>query len=792
MRGLLEGHWFARRPCFWAALLAMTAIWTTDRFSLPPLAWMALAVMGCLTLPTRFRLVGALVAVTALFGSLTTVALHPANDPVWAENAPLALRGEVIAVLPPSGDRQRVIFAARERRVGAQWVLDGTRYGAVLGDAVAAGDLAEVNGRVERPLPPSNPSGYDARHAWLRRGVRYVVQVRPEGYHVLGQAPHSPWQRLATHARQRILTLNRATLSPEVAYVANNFLVGDRGTPDPDVATEVQDAFRDSGTLHLLVVSGTQVSLVLWAFLWLGQRCWRVRYLLWTLGLGALAFFYAVTDGDASISRAAVVGGLVIGALACLRRVDGENCLGAAALALLILNPFTLWDVGAQLSFVAVWSLIRVAPAVEAALAPPAAKTPGVLHLFWTGAVRVLASCAAAHLATAPLLAYHFQSSAWSAIPANVCIALLASVFMFVALAHVALAHLGTPVVTGIVEAIAHALYGWAKFFAAPPLGAAYVFPPSLWLLALCLGLLVLAALRAKDRGWVIGSLATLVGLLLLSERTLSPPPAAPTVRAIDIGQGDAVLLQGPDGSNVLVDTGPPAAGSTLVRTLRALRIGSLDALLVSHAHLDHVGGFPSLAEAFPPKVLIYQDGIANSEGWRNVQATAAHARVRLLPAAAGDRFRMRDTTLTMLGPLSNAHESENEESLVARWESGGARVLLTGDIGAASEQSLLAWGTDLNADLLKVGHHGSNGSTSLDLLAAVHPRLAVLSCGRRNRFGHPGQDVLERLQLSGVPVLRTDQSGMVTVRLQRGGPAVETFLATSPDQPPQKRTVAR
>jgi beta-lactamase superfamily II metal-dependent hydrolase len=264
-------------------------------------------------------------------------------------------------------------------------------------------------------------------------------------------------------------------------------------------------------------------------------------------------------------------------------------------------------------------------------------------------------------------------------------------------------------------------------------------------------------------------------------------------VRAIDIGQGDAVLLQGTDGSNVLVDTGPPAAGSTLVRTLRALRVGSLDALLVSHAHLDHVGGFPALAEAFPPKVLIYQEGIADSEGWRGVQATAAHTGVRLLPAAAGDRFRVRETTLTMLGPLADAaRESENEESLVARWESGGARVLLTGDIGTASEQSLLTWGTDLNADLLKVGHHGSNGSTSLDLLAAVHPRLAVLSCGRRNRFGHPGQSALERLQLSGVPVLRTDQSGMVTIHLGPGQPVVETFLPTSPDQPPQKSTAAR
>lgn len=789
----MSGGWLARRPCFWAALIAAAAIGLTDQFSLPALIWVGLAAAGCLALPTRLRILGVIATVAAPFGALCAAVQRPAGAPQFTDGAPIALRGVVANLLPAAGERQRVVFAARERRVVDQWVPDHSRYGVVLNVPMAEGELAEISGRIEIPLPASNPAGYDARHAWLQRGVRYVVQLRPAGYRLIGKVPQSNWQHLAESLRGRILELNRRTLSPEAAYIANSFLVGDRATPDPDLAQEVQDTFRESGTLHLLVVSGTQVSLVLWAFLWLGGRWWQARYVVWALGLGALAFFHAITSGDASISRAALGGCLMVGALVCLRRLDGENGLGAAALVLLALNPFTLWDIGAQLSFAAVWSLFRVAPALEAALVPstpnPWQAPEGVLRSLRVGGARLLASCIAAHLATAPLLAYHFQTASWSAVLANICIALLATAFMFVALAHVGLASLGMLWLTGVTEANARALYGWAKLFAAPPLGVVSVYPPPLWLLPLCFGLLVIASLRAKERGWVVGTLVTLTAMLVVSERMPAPPPSSPTVRAVDIGQGDAVLLQGIDGSNVLVDTGPPASGIGLVRTLRALRVGSLDALLVSHAHLDHIGGFPALAESLPPKLLLYQQGIADSEGWRGVHAIAAHAGIRLVPASAGDRIRIRQTTLSMLGPLPGTErDSENEESLVARWESGGARVLLTGDIGTGSEQSLLAWGTDLNADLLKIGHHGSNGSTSLELLAAVHPRLAVLSCGRHNRFGHPGEGALERLRLSGVPVFRTDQSGMVTIRLQPSNPVVETFL---PVATPAERKLA-
>lgn len=786
MRGLMAGYWFARRPCFWGAVIALLAVWATDRFSIPASAWAGVALAGCLTLPTRLRVMGAVLAVAALFGSLCGTVRQPPGSPALRDYAPITLRGEVVALLPGAGERRRIIVRARERRTRDGWVADRSRYGVTLAEPAVTGELAELSGRVEVPLPPTDPGGYDARHAWLQHGVLYVVRLRPSGYRVIGKVPPSPWRHWASAARDRVWQANRRTLSPEAAHIANSFLLGDGETPDPDLAGEVEESFRGSGTLHLLVVSGTQVGLVLWAFLWLAGRCWPGRYLFWLLGLGALAFFHAATSGDPSISRAAIVGCLVVGALACGRRVDGENCLGAAALILLLLNPFTLWNVGAQLSFAAVWSLIRVAPALESALLPaelePAAT---VVRRLRISATRLLAGCVAAHLATAPLLAYHFHTASWSAVPANLCVALLASSFMFVALAHALLAQFGLLLLAPLAEGNARALHGWAGFFATPPLGMGSIYPPPGWLLPIYVVLLLLVSGGRKHREVVAGAACLLLATLFLSERLPAAAPAAPTVCALDIGQGDAVLLQGADGSNVLVDTGPPASGKTLVRALRALRLPALDALLISHAHLDHVGGFPELAEAFPPAQVLYDAGIAGAEEWRTVRATAEHLGIRLVPAAAGDRFHLRQSLLTILGPApDDPRSSANEESLVARWDSGGARVLLTGDIGIGSEQRLLRWGPELRAELLKVGHHGSNGSTSPELLQAVQPRLAVLSCGRHNRFGHPGAAALARLREAGVPLLRTDEAGMVTIRLPARGPEVTTFLNPGPGQP--------
>jgi len=375
------------------------------------------------------------------------------------------------------------------------------------------------------------------------------VRVRPRGYRLLGHQPAPAWTRFFQGLRGHILAANRVTLSPTAAHIANDFLIGDDQPPDPELAQRIDDAFRDSGTIHLLVVSGTQVTLVLGLFALAGQRLHRARHLLWFLGGLALGVYYLLTDGAAPVSRAAVMGIAFLVGRALDREPDLENCLGFSALALLMANPLGLFDIGFQLSFMAVWALIRLSPPLNAsflALLPGGGEGPvgKVWMVCRTALAGGAAGCIAAHLGVAPVLEYHFQRASWFAILANIPMAGLAVAMMYASLAHMLLAPLGLTLLAPLVELAARALYAVALLFSGPPVGAAGVFPPPLWLMPLlALGVAVPSWLK---RGMLapLAAAAALAGALFLSEQVPALPPAAPTLRALDVGQGDALLLQ--------------------------------------------------------------------------------------------------------------------------------------------------------------------------------------------------------------------------------------------------------
>ncbi len=786
---------FYRRPCFWWALAVIAGILAADAWHLEfsPLPLLASGTL-LLTVVAAGRQFWAaspvfffLLAAVWGFRSLTA-GLDPALQPGRA----VTIAGVVVRVLSEDAEGARAILQVERRHSPAGWVPLGGRVGLAAPVSVREGDQVQASGVLKEILPATNPGGFDARRYWQVRGVRVRLDPHERGFRRLGYRKGPPWTEMARRLREHVSAFNRATLQADAAAIANRFLIGTDPGGDPERATVLEETFRRSGTIHLLVVSGTQVGLVLGPFLWLSRRLWLFRVLFWTLGVGVLFLFYLTTSGDASILRASVLGLTVILGRAFLRQTDGENCLGIAALAMLAANPFAVFDIGAQLSFAAVWGLVRLAPALERTLVGEGGggveggggrrEGGSSVHPAWRALATAVSVTVAAHLATAPVLAYHFQTSCWSALLANLCVVPPATFLLWATIFHAAAGFLDISYLAPVVGFLAHAVLGYARFFSQAPFGAAPVFPVAGWGFPLLGGVALFTATSLRHYGRWCG-VAGLVALLLAFEHTPAPPPARPTVRAIDVGQGDAVLIQGSGGSNVLVDAGPPPLGSgptPLARTLRALRIGSLDAILVSHAHADHIGGLPVLLGEVPVRALIYSPRVQVTPLWQEALAVADRFRVRKLPASAGDRIELGDAQLVVLAPEPGdapGEENPNEESLVAHWEAGGSRVLLMGDSGEPTEAGLVEAGADLRADLLKVGHHGSQGATSTLFLEAVRPAGALISCGRGNVYGHPHGAALERLAAARIPVTRTDQCGMVTVTLGTDGLEVSTFL---------------
>lgn len=234
------------------------------------------------------------------------------------------------------------------------------------------------------------------------------------------------------------------------------------------------------------------------------------------------------------------------------------------------------------------------------------------------------------------------------------------------------------------------------------------------------------------------------------------------TVYFLDVGQGDsALLLSG--GQSVLIDGGPRSAAESLCADLDALGVEKLDYLIATHPHEDHIGGLPDVLETRTVEQCWMPDDVADSQIYETFLEDLDAYQVSVTVPEVGDSFTFGDCTVTVLCPIQPA-EDHNNNSLVLRVTCGETTFLFTGDMEAQEEADLLASGADLTADVLKVPHHGSAYTTSEAFLQAVQPSVAVISCGAGNSYGHPHEELLQRLETLDLSVYRTDLQGEIVV----------------------------
>lgn len=236
-------------------------------------------------------------------------------------------------------------------------------------------------------------------------------------------------------------------------------------------------------------------------------------------------------------------------------------------------------------------------------------------------------------------------------------------------------------------------------------------------------------------------------------------------VHFLDVGQGDAVLLQLPDSRTILVDAGPNGAGRDVVSYLRKQGIKKIDYLIGTHPHADHIGGLDDVIRSFEIGKVYLPRKSHTTKTFEEVLLALRDKGLKVNEAKAGITLLDEDgLAVSFVAPCGTGYESLNNYSAVLRVVHGDVAILLTGDAEKESEQEMLASGAELKADLLKVGHHGSHTSTSAHFLRAVNPKFAVISVGE-NDYGHPHQVTLKKLNKAGVQVYRTDRSGTVIFR---------------------------
>jgi competence protein ComEC len=661
-------------------------------------------------------------------------------------------------------------------------------------DALRVGDIVSVRGRIR---PPDLAGQALHAHATLRATELQATGRRRGG--ALG---------VVDGVRRRAERVLDGHLPPGEAALLRGMVLGD----DAALPDDLRDAFKAASLTHLTAASGQNIALL--AALALGLCIVagvgiRAR---WTLVLALIVFYVPLAGGGPSIQRAGVMGVAAIAAALAGRPASRWYALLLAAAATLGLDPRAATDAGWQLSFAAVVGIATIAaPARDRlqrrGLAAPVAEAVSVTL--------------AATLATAPLIAIHFDRVSLVALPANVLATLAVAPIMWLGLAAAALGQL-VPSLASPLVALTGPLLGYlvglARLAAGLP-GAQVALPLSALVVLCALAAVLMTAPvtemvagpthRLSPRDWlgprrtpassnglspqewfaargrpsatggprsgrrrallaaaIFIAVAAALGPALIPPRTLAPPPAGTLrVTALGIGQGDATLLQA-GGHAVLVDAGP--AGDGIARKLKAAGVRRLDALVVTHPQADHDGGAPAVLMALPVAMLLDGRGGDRSPTSSAIDGPARRERTRVTPAQAGQLVRAGPLTLRILWPPAGPATpgvDPNDRAVVAVAEAFGATALLTAD----AESPVLAPLDIPPVDVLKVSHHGSADPGLPALLERLRPRVALIEVGAHNPYGHPTPSTLQALSAAVPVVKRTDRDGAVRVDLTAG-----------------------
>jgi competence protein ComEC len=581
------------------------------------------------------------------------------------------------------------------------------------------------------------------------------------------------WQRGAQSLRAGLRDA-ASVLDPEPAGLLPGLVVGDTDR----LSRQVESEFKAAGMAHLLAVSGANLAIVCLAVLFL-LRAVRVGPRGAAAGaLVALVGFVVLAGPEPSVLRAAVMGAVGLLALAIGRERAALPALGTAVIVLVLWDPAMAVSFAFALSVLATAGLVLLAPRWADRLAER-----GVPR----GLAEALAVPAAAHVVTAPVVAGMVGEVSLVAVLAN----LLTAPVVAPATVLGVLAALVAPVSAWPAEVLVR-LAGpeadWlilvARHASRVP-GATIGWPTGWWggLLLVACALVLFAALRRRRLRVLVGAALTGLLVVVIPVRVISPgwPPPGWAMVACDVGQGDALVLATAEaGRAVVVDTGPEPA--PLAECLDRLDVSRVPLVVLSHLHADHVGGLDAILGDLTVGAVGVSPAREPAWAWREVREAAGAAGVPVVQLDAGRRLAWPGLTIEVLAPMERevmpAAEAEgteiNNASLVLRAATPAGRILLSGDVELAAQASLLESRVDLSAEVVKVPHHGSR-YISPELFTAVRARIAVVSVGAGNRYGHPSRTTLRALGHTGALVIRTDTDGDAAIVPDEGGPRAVT-----------------
>jgi len=670
-------------------------------------------------------------------------------------------------------------------------LLDGTEPGKRLVKVQGAiskpedliGKMVKVKGIVELPSGSRNPGLFDYKLYLKTKGVRIILSAKSYNLEVNYYDTNLLLHSIAK-LKYRFMGQLKMVMKPESYGLLVGMLFGDRTYMSDDT----YEAFQNNGIAHILSVSGIHVAIV---YIYLNKLL-RVRrsIVLNLIAILMLILYAALSEFSPSVVRSVVMIVIHIISKLTLQRYDFTTCASFSAFAMLLVNPFYLFNTGFQLSFMAIFCLSVILPWANRKID---AAAENIRNEMLIKLIRFLAPLCVIQIGMAPLTAYLFNYFSIASFFMNIPIIALSGVIIPIGMCLIPLSYIGG-ILFGVGAAAAELLIDimtWLNdLFYFPGIGFFNTLSPAVGFIILYYSFIFfltsefVRVLYQRKKYKIIVFLTILIFFIsIIANIFIGSDGHKAELIFVDVGQGDCLHIRTPGGKNILIDGGGSmrynVGKNTLLPYLLKNKVESIDLAIVSHLHDDHYLGLTQLAKKMEIKKLGTYE--ANKFLEEKILSETGLKKEDMIYLAKGNRITIeKDIWIDIIYPeklkvdeyeeLLMEEKDENKSSLLIKIYYKGLEVLMTGDMGLDGEEEIMKLYEEnhklLTSDILKIGHHGSRYSTSDEFINAVAPKIAIFQVGKNN-FGHPHPTVIEKCKKHSIMIFRNDLEGAIMFHLE-------------------------
>lgn len=626
--------------------------------------------------------------------------------------------------------------------------------------SIKYGDSLYIEGEFKQPEEARNYKGYNYKQYLKTKKIIGTVEL--EKAKILKSSNGSFIHNIQKYIRDTI----NGTLTDEEGNLLLAILLGDKDK----LSEDIQESFKTSNLSHMLAVSGAHVSYIVLGLTYIlqnsiiGKKNGKIVCIIFLL------IFMAITNFTPSVTRACIMAVLTLFSGIIYRKSDVYTNISVAALITLIFNPYSLLDLGFQLSYGGTIGIIIFIKRIQ----EKKSNSKVINYIKQMALVSIYAN-----IIIIPIMMYHFNTVSFTFIISNIMASPILGIIVITGLLFIITSITVKPLTRLIaifIKPILSILIKISQICSKLPFSNILVVTPYIFNVISYYAIILYCIKSKKNNKCKI--IICLLIVLILINFIIYIFPQKLRIFFIDVGQGDSTLIITPDKKTVLIDGGGSdsfdVGEKVLLPYLLDRRILKIDYVLISHFDTDHCGGILTIMEKVKVKNIIISEQAENSENYERFKKLMINKKIRLIEVKKGDKIKIgRYSEFKILFPPSRllSENPLNNNSIVAQFNYNNFKMLFTGDIEKLAEQQILKTEkAEIRADILKVAHHGSKTSSIPEFIKAVRPKIALIGVGKNNTFGHPNQQTIKNLENIKCRIYRTDLQGEIIIKIDQKG----------------------